>query len=581
MLDSLTTVHCLVALDIDTEELLEFGPSEIQAALSLLQEADVLIAHNGIGFDYKALKKVFPEFNPKGRLMDTLVMSRVLWPEIKQVDYQLIQKKVVEFPPKLIGSHSLKAWGYRLGENKGEYDGGWEEFTPEMLEYCKQDVVVTKKLWDKIAAKGYSEVSMELEHDFATIIDLMIDHGFHFDVIGAGKLIGELKAIEFELKEKLQEIFPPRFLPGKPFTPKRNNKKSGYVAGATFTKIIYTEFNPGSRDHIASWLKWKYDWEPTEFGVDGKPTLDESVLKKLPFPEAKTLSEYLMIQKRIGQISTGKEGWLRHVVNGRIHGYVNPNGAVTGRCTHSKPNVGQVPSVGSPYGKECRSLFTVPKGFVLVGADASGLELRCLSHYMAIYDGGAYGKILLEGDIHTENQKAAGLPTRDNAKTFIYGFLYGAGDEKIGSIVKKGREAGRKLKEMFLKKIPALKKLIAAIGKRVKERGFLLGIDGRQLHIRHSHAALNTLLQSCGAIAVKKATVIWYKEMLNRGYTWGVDFALVAHIHDELQVQCREEIAEEVGQILVESIRGAGEFFGFRCPLDGEYKIGKSWADTH
>src|SRR5690606_31621074 len=184
-----------------------------------------------------------------------------------------------------------------------------------------------------------------------------------------------------------------------------------------------------SRTHIYKRLKDKYNWKPKEFTEKGTPKVSEEVLESLPYPEAELLNEYLMIQKRISQLAEGHSAWLKMVrPDGRIYGSVITNGAVTGRMTHNSPNLAQVPAVNVPYGKECRSLFTVPDDRVLVGADASGLELRCLAHYMARFDKGAYARELLEGDIHTANQKAAGLPTRDNAKTFIYAFLYGAGD---------------------------------------------------------------------------------------------------------------------------------------------------------
>ena len=218
------------------------------------------------------------------------------------------------------------------------------------------------------------------------------------------------------------------------------------------------------------------------------------------------LSEYLLLNKRIGQLATGKQAWLKMEKKGRLHGRVNHMGAVTSRCTHANPNMAQVPSVGAAFGVECRSLFHSPQGYSLLGADASGLELRCLAHYMAAYDGGSYASVVLEGDVHTTNQEAAGLPTRNNAKTFIYGFLYGAGDEKIGKIIGKGSTEGRRIKNKFLKKLPALKNLKDAVSLAAKERGWIKGLDGRIIPIRHSHAALNTLLQLLAQSSVRLGT---------------------------------------------------------------------------
>jgi DNA polymerase I-like protein with 3'-5' exonuclease and polymerase domains len=286
-----------------------------------------------------------------------------------------------------------------------------------------------------------------------------------------------------------------------------------------------------------------------------------------------------MVQKRIGQLAEGDQAWLKKVGNDdRIHGSVITNGAVTGRATHSNPNMAQVPSVSAPFGTECRTLFHVPQGKSLVGADLSGLELRCLAHYMAKWDGGSYGRTLLEGDIHTVNQNAAGLPTRNQAKTFIYGFLYGAGAAKIGSIVGKGAAEGQRLKSRFLKQLPALAKLVEAV-QYASNRGYLLGLDGRKLFVRSSHAALNTLLQSAGALIAKQSLVEFDRLVLERG--WSDKVKLVAWIHDEIQVETDEDIAEEVGTLAVRAFELAGTYFGFRIPITGEFRVGRNWAETH
>jgi len=269
------------------------------------------------------------------------------------------------------------------------------------------------------------------------------------------------------------------------------------------------------------------------------------------------------------------------VKGGRIHGQVNTNGAATGRCTHNRPNIAQTPSVGAPFGTDCRALFHAPTGYDLVGADLSGLELRCLAHFMAKYDDGAYIDVVLNGDIHSVNQKAAGLPTRNSAKTFIYGFLYGAGPAKIGSIVDGSEKEGRKLINKFMKATPALKQLRDAVGAAVEKNNHLAGLDGRILPVRSPHAALNTLLQGAGALLAKQATVILYQNLTAKGYKWGEDYAQVAHVHDEVQLIARKEIADDVGKEAVKSFQLAGEHFKFRCEVTGEYKVGSNWANTH
>ena len=288
-----------------------------------------------------------------------------------------------------------------------------------------------------------------------------------------------------------------------------------------------------------------------------------------------------MLQKRIGQLYEGQNSWIKkyNKVTGRMHGEVVTNGAVTGRMTHNKPNVAQTPSLKSPYGAECRSLWTVPAGKKLVGVDVSGLELRMLAHYMALHDGGVYGREVVEGDVHTANMEAAGLSNRDQAKTFIYAFLYGAGNQKIGSIVGKGARHGGILKKRFLEGLPALNKLIRGVTKKAKTTGTLKGLDGRPLNIRHQHAALNTLLQSAGALVCKRWAVECEDEIIRRG--WQDRVLFVANIHDEIQFEVDEEIAEEWAKIAVECIVRAGQYFNIRVPLTGDANVGNNWKETH
>lgn len=611
LLDELTKVHCLCIRDAETGELVvsaaQLDPTHPKPlAVVMLEEADLLIGHNIIAFDIPALQKVYPDFKPKAVLRDTLLLSRMFWPEIRMRDAAAKKRNAV--PKNLWGRYSLEAWGYRLGDYKGDYKGGWDQWSQEMQDYCEQDTQVTFKLWRKIQTKKwtyldknkktradrYSEQAIDLEHKFAQLMFLQERHGFKFDKTKAADLMAVLGQRRQELKEQCDSLFPPKVVKmksqwwetpdGTEWGTKKEAVASGWKAkdvtkGRYKTKEI--PFNPGSRDHIAQRFKEKYDWQPKEYTPDGKPKVDETILKALPYPEAQLLAELFLIQKRIAMLAEGKAAWLKLEQDGWIHGRVTTVGAVTRRCTHQSPNVAQVPGVSKPYGRECRDLFTVPDGYVLMGCDASGLELRCLAHYMARWDGGAYARELLEGDIHTANQKAAGLPTRDNAKTFIYGFLYGAGDAKIGEIVGKGPKVGKALKARFLKQTPALKKLKEAIDTQVDTRGYLRSIDGGILTVRHKHAALNTLLQSCGSIAVKLFTVLLWEDLTERGWVFGREYANVAHVHDEVQIQVKEELADELGEAAVAAIRKAGEMLDFRCHLDGEYKIGRSWAETH
>ena len=555
--DEVTTIWCHVFRDIDTNEVYTFDPTQTQEALDFMDKARTLIGHNIIDYDLRVVKKLH-DYTYKGEVIDTLVYSRTIWPHLKELDFTSYKKN--NFPSKMIGSHSLKAWGIRLGELKGDFNSGSESFatyTPEMLDYCIQDTEVTAKLYSKILEKNFSKASLDLETEIHTLLIEQQQNGFPFDVPKAEALFAKLQGRKQQIEDQLQETFEPTIVELK-----------------TKTKTI--PFNPASRQQIADRLM-KRGWEPEVFTDSGDPKVDETILSGIDMPEAELLNEYLMLNKRIGQLGTGKQAWLKMQTGGKIHGRVNHMGAVTSRCTHSNPNTAQVPSVGAPYGKECRELFISPSGYSLLGADASGLELRCLAHYMAAYDDGSYADVVLNGDIHTANQKAAGLESRNQAKTFIYGFLYGSGDEKTGKIIGKGAKEGKAIKNKFLKKLPALKYLRDAVAKAADERGFVKGLDGRIIPIRHSHAALNTLLQSCGAIICKT----WYVFICRALKEAKLDARVVAFIHDEVQVVVKKGQEDEAGRVILKCMRDVEGHFKFRCRLDSEYKYGSNWADTH
>lgn len=559
LLDDVTQVWCIVARDVDTDEVYTFDPTSIEDGLNLLNRAELLIGHNIIEYDIAVLRKLHGfALLEKQQTLDTLVYSRTIWPDIREVDFKL--HKQGKMPMALLGRQSLKAWGYRLGELKGDFGSDSQDFgsySKEMLDYCVQDTAVTAKLYHKIVEKNFSQDALDLETELHTLLIEQEQRGFPFDVESAQKLHSKLAARKFELESQLQETFEPTIVEMK-----------------TKTKTI--PFNPASRQQIADRLV-KRGWKPEVMTDNGQPKVDDVVLASIDMPEAAMLSEYLLLNKRIGQLATGKQAWLKMERGGRLHGRVNHMGAVTSRCTHSNPNMAQVPSVGAEYGQECRGLFHAPKGYSLLGADASGLELRCLAHYMAAYDGGTYASVVLEGDVHTTNQEAAGLPTRSNAKTFIYGFLYGAGDEKIGKIIGKGAKEGKRIKNKFLKQLPALKLLKDAVSNAAEERGWVKGLDGRAIPVRHSHASLNTLLQSCGAIICKT----WYVNIARALKEQNLDAHIVAFIHDEVQLIVKEGQEDAVGQCVQLCMEEVQRQFNFRCKLDSEYKFGRTWADTH
>lgn len=610
LLDKLDTIHSLVMKDADTGEVFSIhqqNPGDIEAGLKLLMAADLIVGHNVIKFDIPAIQKIHPWFQPKGVVRDTLILTRLMIPEIAKQDLVFVQSG--KLPRNMTGRYSLAAFGHRLGEYKGDYDGGWEKWSPEMQRYCEQDIEVTHKLWnwcvERQTKHGFSDRSIELEHRVAEIVTRQERNGFGFDRTKAERLYVDLIARRSELDRELLQAFP-AWEVRTPFIPKVNNKKMGYIKGEVFHKVKVVEFNPNSRIHIAERLKAKHGWEPREFTEDGKVKVDETVLSSLSYPEAKLLGEFLTLQKRIGQLSEGAEAWLRNEKNGRIHGEVITCGAVTGRMTHRRPNLAQCPSNNAPWGERCRELFVPRSGWVQVGCDADALELRCLASYMAAFDNGDYVKVVLEGDkakgtdSHSVNARALGLDPkgeypidgrmvkgRDIAKTWFYAFIFGAGNWKLGftrgytgsedNIAKKGGEDRRR----FLKNLPALKNLTEKVQGKVKETGALKGIDGRKLFVRAYFSSVNTLLQSAGAIAMKQALVILDDDLQAAGLVPGRDYEFMGNIHDEWQIEAKPEVAELVGQTAVNAIRKAGDVLGFRCPLDGQYVIGRSWKDTH
>jgi len=534
-------IWCVVCRDLKTDVMSVFTqPNSLQPYLDSVEK---IIAHNGIFFDFPVLKKVWNITVKKSQVVDTLVLSRL-------------------YNPSLEDGHSLAAWGQRLGFPKGDFtdfDGG---LTDEMLQYCKQDTLVTAKLYQHLEREmkdDFSEKSKELEHQVAIIIAEQERNGFKLDERGATELLCSLKAKLEAIKVEMESIFPPRVESG------RTHKKTGKAL-----PDIVTPFNPGSRQQIAERLQEK-GWKPKKHTEKGSVIVDETTLEGIDIPEAKAIAEYLMLQKRIAQI----ESWLSAVESdGRVHGRVITNGAVTGRMTHMSPNMAQIPNSGAVYGPECRNLWTVEKGNRLVGIDASGLELRMLAHYM---NDDAYTSEVVSGDIHTANQKAAGLETRNQAKTFIYAFLYGAGSPKIGQIVGGGAKEGQNLITSFLRNTPKLKALREKVSRIYSQKGWLPGLDGRKLLVRSEHSSLNTLLQGAGAIVMKQALVL----LSNRLKREKIEHKFCANVHDEWQIETKEATADLVGQYGVWAIEEAGKVLKMRCPLSGEYRTGLTWKDTH
>ena len=561
------TIWCIVAKEV------EYGTTNVFIGEDIFEFADWvrlngvthICGHNIIGYDLPVLEKI-TGFKWEKAVQDTLVMSRLGHPN-READ------------------HSLESWGNRLGFSKGDHSE-WGEFSWDMVEYCKRDVELTEKVYETLSKElsSFREESIQLEHDVARIITEQIANGWTINEREANLLLGELREKLHNVEVDVRNTFKPLPVwidlqhPGDKWynkygsTSKRAQAqldKGAHRKGNEWGYNIFPDFNLGSRQQISRYLQ-HFGWKPNDFTEKGNVIVNERVLNEVDLPQAKQIAEYLMLQKRVAQV----QSWVDAIeIDGRVRGYVNPIGAVTGRMTHARPNLAQVPASYSPYGTECRKLWTVEHGNFLVGMDASGLELRMLAHYM---NDPAYTREVLDGDIHTANQKSAGLPTRDQAKTFIYAFLYGAGDEKIGSIVGGTSADGKEVKRKFLDNTPALKSLRERVATASK-RGYLVGLDGRRIWVRSEHSALNTLLQGAGAIVMKKALTL----LDVKARVYNCEYKIVGNIHDEIQTEVLDMDAKAFGKLAVKSIQEAGKAFNLNCPLDGEYKIGETWNETH
>ena len=571
-----TRVWCICAIDINTGQEYTFGPDELQEGYAFLHAADKLVGHNIIGFDIPVVEKFSGLSLQHIKLVDTLVLSRL-------------------FNPVREGNHGLERWGYVLGDHKIDFDE-YDTYSQEMLDYCMQDVRLNLKVFNalKRESKGFSPESVHIEMETFKIICTQRETGFMLDIPKAEKLLSELNGKMAEAEDKVHARFVPKseriFITALYNKDNALSKKgrlkdgrgtrltdSEYIeieksvkAGSLgiYRDIIRKDFNLGSRKQIGEYLIY-FGWKPKAFTPTGQPQVDEKILSRVKdIPEAGMIADYLMYQKRIAQIMS----WLDKCEDdSRVRGFINSNGTITGRMTHNSPNLAQVPNSKSPYGTECRACWIVPKDRKLVGIDASGLELRMLAHYL---NDEGYTNEILNGDIHTANQKLAGLESRNQAKTFIYALLYGAGDEKLGSVAGGGRSVGSRLRKSFFDNLPAFAALKDRVN-RASEEGYIKGIDGRKLTVRSQHAALNTLLQSAGAIVMKKALVILNEKIK------GLDADFVANVHDEWQIEVDESVSDEVGRLGVAAIIEAGLHFDLKCPLDGEYNVGNNWAETH
>ena len=577
LLRDLTCVHCIVARDLDTGAEYRYDDSgnheSVTTGITMLMEATELWGHNIVGYDYEAIREIYPFFEYRGLTYDTLILSRLFFTDLLDRDFR---SRPANMPSNLYGRHSLEAWGHRLGVHKSEFgkslDGDWSTYTPEMLEYCAQDVVVSvavAKMFEP-RLEQYKDC-IDLEHKVADVMAWQEKGGFPFDVKNAQQLESKLRTELDKLSDEMRNTF--LWVDGGEMTPKRNNSTKGYFEGAPFTKL--KEFNPTSRFNIAWAFQQFRGWEPKEFTAGGQPKIDEATLTEMGTEESIAFGRILELQKHLGQLSEGKNAWLKNVTKeGKLH-HSCVLATNTGRMAHMRPNLAQVPSA-----HEYRELFGPDRGHKQLGSDASGLELRCLGHYLAPFDGGKFAKEVVEGDIHTALADIYGT-SRKEGKGVTYCLIYGGGNTKLGltagaskaNALKKGKEIRAKI----MAGLDGFADLSKAIAKRA-EGDVLKGLDGRPIRLQgKQHAALNYLLQSAGAIICK----MWLVRTHELFQEAGISYRPLAFVHDEQQLSVAEEHTEQAALLITAAMKDVEHQLKFRCALDSEYQIGSNWADCH
>ena len=616
-------IWIIVAKDYDTGELFVFDTEE-QINVDFVEftkGVDKWIGHFFLRYDLPVLNKLIPNCDIHyKKIIDTEVLSRLANP-VRE-------------------GHSLEYWGNQLGYPKQEHED-WSRYSPEMRSRCITDVELNMKLFPVLMQEldGFSSLSIKLEHEMAHLMNNQKVKGFKLDVPKAQELHDRLKGRAQELRENMQKDFRPVRKLVRNMVPKYNkdgamskvssNALNNYIhqekEDGSYDLFVLEEFNPNSPTQIVQRMN-EAGWKPTDKTKSGNSwKINEKNLSTLPDTapsSCKNFVEFKVCETRWKVVAE----WLHHAKesygDGRVHGSLTPVGTITHRMSHQNPNMGNLPSVRAKYGEEVRACLTVPDDLMLCGCDASGIQLRVLAHYMNDEE---YIKSVLV-DPHTANQKLAGLETRDQAKKFIYAWLLGAGDAKIGEIIKGTAADGRRLKERFLKNTPALARLVKEAHKNAMF-GFLKGLDGRRVPIKSAHYSLSSYLQGGEAVIMKYATALYQSEARKRGIM--LDPVLgdqVGYVHDEWQVEVKKPkdtvtldlrhldskeqkkvvgawlppdtriwsaatkvdkdgiytfSYSEMGELMVICLKRAGELLKLNCPIDGEYKIGRNWAETH
>lgn len=574
LLGGVTQVFCLVIQDylgrvLKYSDDPRFGPQivgPIRDGIHQLEEYEWLVGHNILGYDHRVLQKLYGWKQRKGqRNWDTIVGSRMIWPDIAWRD-SLQVRKDPDFPGKWRGKHSLGSWGYRLANAKTEFDVvGMTELTQECLDYCVQDVAVNVDLFHLQMKRLEGDFrSIEIEGEFSVIIDDMQNRGWPFNEHKATELADTLTQELVKMDAEIQKLWPPYEKETHYVTPKKKLKR---------TKIETITFNPGSSRQVAQKLMG-LGWKPTDFTKSGQVKTTRDILEDLPYPEATLLVKRGIAAMLLTKVEGGNKSWLKSLKDdGRIYGRVFHMGTRTSRCAHRAPNLGNIPKPGKPYGEECRDLFTARPGWVMVGADASAIDLRSLAHYMGDDE---FTAALNDGDLHSLLAEAWGVD-RSTGKNLTYALLYGAQDPKLGTMLGGGAAKGKAARGRLMGRFPKL----AGLTKWAQSLRQFKGLDGRPVPNPSKHAALNTLAQTTSSIFMKVATILTVQMAEEAGLIMDVDWALLGLVHDELQSECRPEVAEQLGKIKSRAMLLAGETLGFKIPTPGDYLVGKTWRETH
>lgn len=572
-------IWCCVCMDVDDGSITVFRDGDADKAKDFFNTCDKVIGHNFIGYDSIWLNKLWKVGLKLDKIVDTIVLSRLA--------------------DSFRSGHSLREWGQKLGVLKDHHED-WSQWSQEMEDYCIQDVRVTKAVYDrlKIELKGFTKECVEIEHWSQAILERQRIKGFLLDYNLALDTKAQIDKEYYDIIQQLQKEFPPRKVITGQWTAKRTSSgainkvsqriiDSGFVEhveGDLYNKIEYKEFCIDSPKEIVERLQgW---WEPVEMTPHNQPKISERNLETLreDAPESlKLIKNCKVLKSRSTLIKSYFDACEE---DGRVHGQVISIGAGTHRMAHRNPNTGNIPSKGL-YGEVCRQMFTVAKGRKLVGCDASNIQLRVLAHYLKddelIYQ-------IVHKDMHYFFSQIYGLNPPDKeydesnhdmvsgrkkGKTCTFAIIMGAGVAKIGSILG-GYDRGKKAFDGLKKNIKGWTKFQKEIEYRAGV-GFFTGLDGRRVPLKSAHFGMSSYLQAGEAVIMKKAMIESYKEIKQLG----LDAFQVAIVHDEMQYDCAEDCAEQVGKILQKNIIAAGEYFGLRCPLGAEYKIGNNWLETH